>query len=296
MRFIFIVILVSNTIGFSQNTFFNNEVTTKNLQKDVIVQGSQTVCSQSNPSNGYENGVQFDVGSGYICTNDIIVASGEDLTLNQITFNRISGVPTSSDFAEISIYNDNEGLPGILLSSQIVIATTQLNTGCCFGFIVVIETYDITPVVLTGNLTSETTYWVAIQTTTNDGTPAYWEDTSATSIGNFVAFNDGSGWETIPSYDGVYSFNGDCSPILAIDIPEGFIESVIVYPTPVTTNLNLQSQNPIKSVQVFNLLGEVIFVKEENTAQIDFSNYTKGIYFVKVETDKGFVVKRVIKE
>lgn len=450
MRFIFIILLASYTIGFSQNTFNINEVTTKNLQKDIIEQDFQTVCSQINPSNSFENGVGFDIGSGYTCANDIIVAAGEDVTLNQIIFTRFSLPGVTIDFAEISIYNDNEGLPGIMLSTQIVVATTQMYTGACFGFDLIIETYDITPVLLTGNLTTETTYWVAIQVTTDDGSGAYWEDTSATTIGNLVAFNDGSGWETVPTYDGVYTFAGDCEPITnisedfnsglppnwysvintgdcdwqnGVDLPIGddfitpgiffddhncgenadpsnvsiytevynleeassatinydiafqeegnqtftvevfdgsiwqeiafyeddlipniqtesidvsayvnanfqvrwvyddnggemgwhggidnffidyfldtndnLIESVSFYPNPVNSILNIEIQEQITGIQVFNLLGEVIFAKEENTDQIDFSNYSKGIYFVKVETDKGFVVKKVIKQ
>jgi len=74
------------------------------------------------------------------------------------------------------------------------------------------------------------------------------------------------------------------------------VSEISLYPNPVKTFLNLESQNSIKRVQVFNLLGEQIFKVEGDINKIDFSNYTKGIYFVKIKTVNRFQVKKVIKE
>lgn len=293
MRVIFLLLFISSTISFSQNTFYKNGVKTKNFQNNITGQNLQATCSQSILSNYFENGVGFDVGRDYKCANDIMVTAGEDLILNQIIFVSMIGVGVVIDFAEISIYSDNEGLPDALLSSQTVIATTQYYNPFTFGFSLVTGTYDITPVVLAGDLITETTYWVVIQVTTDDGSIAFWEDTSSSFIGNFVAFNEGTDWESLPAFDGVYFFNGDCEPILNID--DNFIGNIFVYPNPVNSILHIETQEQVKRVQVFNLLGKEVFTKEKNTKLLDFSNYTKGIYFIRIETGNGIQIEKIIK-
>lgn len=72
--------------------------------------------------------------------------------------------------------------------------------------------------------------------------------------------------------------------------------NITLYPNPVNTFLNLESQNSIKRIQVFNLLGEQLIVIDGNTDNLDFSNLLIGIYFIKIETGNGFVFKKIIKE
>ena len=67
-----------------------------------------------------------------------------------------------------------------------------------------------------------------------------------------------------------------------------------VYPNPTKGVVKIEAEN-IKNVSVFNSLGQIIF---ENAAsgdafEYDFSGNETGVYFIKVETEKGVETKRV---
>lgn len=70
---------------------------------------------------------------------------------------------------------------------------------------------------------------------------------------------------------------------------------VQLYPNPVTNILNIDISNSLefKNIKIFTVLGKLI--KEEATKSIDFSPFSKGIYLIKITTDKGTVIKKVIK-
>jgi len=78
--------------------------------------------------------------------------------------------------------------------------------------------------------------------------------------------------------------------------------SLILYPNPARGILNLEVKNMDKedlSIEIVNLNGQVIFSKQfNNTGQlvnkIDVSNYSKGIYFVKVQNAKEIKVGKII--
>jgi spore coat protein CotH len=73
--------------------------------------------------------------------------------------------------------------------------------------------------------------------------------------------------------------------------------SVRFYPNPIQSTLNIESSvTPIQSLKVSSILGQVFLNKESiNTTktEIDFSNFSKGIYFITVNNSK---VVKVIKE
>jgi len=89
-------------------------------------------------------------------------------------------------------------------------------------------------------------------------------------------------------------FSEDCSLLETNDIES--VSEIILYPNPVNTVLNLVSQYPIKSIQVFNILGNLVFDNYESLNQIDFSNYTSGLYFIEIETEHGTMIKKIVKQ
>jgi hypothetical protein len=69
----------------------------------------------------------------------------------------------------------------------------------------------------------------------------------------------------------------------------------IIYPNPATGTVHLQTNNQnIKSIKLYNSIGE--FVKEYFSNDFSVSNLAKGIYFIRVETDKSIVANKLIKE
>ncbi|WP_313807536.1 T9SS type A sorting domain-containing protein [Flavobacterium sp.] len=70
------------------------------------------------------------------------------------------------------------------------------------------------------------------------------------------------------------------------------------YPNPVRDVLNLSYSTEISSVEVFNMLGQKVMVKELNVAQgqVDMSNLTSGNYMVKVTAEGQTKTIKVVKQ
>jgi len=69
----------------------------------------------------------------------------------------------------------------------------------------------------------------------------------------------------------------------------------LVYPNPARDIVNVKVSFAIKSIQVLNSVGQVVFIDNVNDRfyQFKVSAFEKGIYFIKIETDEG---KHLIKK
>lgn len=75
-------------------------------------------------------------------------------------------------------------------------------------------------------------------------------------------------------------------------------QSIKVYPNPSADVVNVQSQNEINIIELYDLQGRLLQINQINTvsAQLDLTGRQSGIYFVKITTDKGSKVEKLIKE
>ncbi len=71
--------------------------------------------------------------------------------------------------------------------------------------------------------------------------------------------------------------------------------NIKVYPNPVVGQLNIKTDETIKSVQVYSLDGKLLKTIKGNATMVDFKNYPKGSYLVKIETNKSTTSQKVIK-
>jgi len=85
----------------------------------------------------------------------------------------------------------------------------------------------------------------------------------------------------------------DC--ILSVSNNELTVE-IALYPNPVSEKLQIRvtEGTVFEKATVHSILGEELFFTSEET--VDFSQFTVGIYFVKVTTNRGSVTKKVVKE
>jgi beta-glucanase (GH16 family) len=90
------------------------------------------------------------------------------------------------------------------------------------------------------------------------------------------------------------------------DYPDGIKESMIIkniiniFPNPASTQLTIEAAQLTKesNLTILNLSGQELIrqqIKDIKT-QIDISNLTSGIYFVKLITDKTVEVRKILKE
>jgi hypothetical protein len=73
---------------------------------------------------------------------------------------------------------------------------------------------------------------------------------------------------------------------------------ISIYPNPVTHFLNIQANEPMSGIKIFDASGKLIYdlKQKSNTLNTDWSKFSNGIYFVVIYTEKGFTTKKVIKQ
>lgn len=71
---------------------------------------------------------------------------------------------------------------------------------------------------------------------------------------------------------------------------------VSLYPNPTSGMLNIETTSKAMTVEVFNAIGEVVTYQQVNagTTKVDLSGKENGVYFVKVTTAEGSVMKKVV--
>lgn len=71
--------------------------------------------------------------------------------------------------------------------------------------------------------------------------------------------------------------------------------NIRLYPNPVVDQLNIKTDDIIRSVQIYTLDGKLLKTIQGNATVVDFKNYPKGSYLLKIETDKSVTSQKVIK-
>lgn len=73
-----------------------------------------------------------------------------------------------------------------------------------------------------------------------------------------------------------------------------------VYPNPTNGLVSIDLKSEVKSINVVNLLGEVIYVENIQdtnlSRKVDLSNYSSGVYLVNISDDKGTSTYKILLE
>ncbi|WP_417612493.1 T9SS type A sorting domain-containing protein [Owenweeksia hongkongensis] len=69
-----------------------------------------------------------------------------------------------------------------------------------------------------------------------------------------------------------------------------------VFPNPTSSKVSIQVQGDLKRVQVLNVSGNILQNVKGPKDEVDLSALAKGIYFLKIETEGGIVLRKVMKE
>ncbi|HOD09325.1 MAG TPA: leucine-rich repeat domain-containing protein [Flavobacterium sp.] len=75
-------------------------------------------------------------------------------------------------------------------------------------------------------------------------------------------------------------------------------QTIAIYPNPTKGNINITSQSTLKSIELFDVQGRLMetHILDEMNTTIDITNKAKGIYFLKITSDNGTKVEKIIKE
>ena len=74
-------------------------------------------------------------------------------------------------------------------------------------------------------------------------------------------------------------------------------KSIKVYPNPTSFDVNIEADSTIQNIQLFDVYGRLLqtVLQESLTSTIDLSQRATGIYFMKVTTNKGEKVEKIVK-
>jgi len=85
--------------------------------------------------------------------------------------------------------------------------------------------------------------------------------------------------------------------VIEVGIEDVEFIAINVYPNPTSGELRIESGEwKIKNFEIFDLCGRIQNVKFSTEGRLDISHLSAGIYFVKISTEAGKVVKKVLKE
>lgn len=85
--------------------------------------------------------------------------------------------------------------------------------------------------------------------------------------------------------------------VLSNSIPTKDV-AISLYPNPTSSLVNIKAENTIKSTELYDVQGRLIQINKEDSNEVvlDISSYNSGIYFIKVTTDVGSQIKKIVKE
>ena len=72
-------------------------------------------------------------------------------------------------------------------------------------------------------------------------------------------------------------------------------KSFLIYPNPVKDVLNIEADERIEEISIYNLTGALIYENALINNNINVSDLTEGVYIIKVKTETSVLIKRFIK-
>ncbi|MDR1113268.1 MAG: T9SS type A sorting domain-containing protein, partial [Bacteroidales bacterium] len=84
----------------------------------------------------------------------------------------------------------------------------------------------------------------------------------------------------------------NCSAISINDIE---YVNFTIYPNPITETLIIQTDVAVERVEIYNALGQLV-QSESNNKRVNVSQLSTGLYTVKVTTDAGVKVQKIVKK
>ena len=71
-----------------------------------------------------------------------------------------------------------------------------------------------------------------------------------------------------------------------------------IHPNPTNSLINIYVNDTIsiQSVSIYNSIGTLVFETSSNLKKINIENFTHGVYLLKIDTNEGSIVKKIIKK
>lgn len=76
------------------------------------------------------------------------------------------------------------------------------------------------------------------------------------------------------------------------------LTKIAIYPNPFNEFINIEANNKVKSIEVKNIIGQIIYSANTTNSfiRINMINFESGVYLLNIKTDKEVITKKLIKE
>ena len=241
-----------------------NELTTG--CKNTVIPNSVTAIGD-NAFKGITGMTSIEIPNSVVSFGDNAFAFCFDLTGDLV-------IPNSVETIGESAFFQCEGLDGKLVIGESVSYIGDMAFRKC-SHVSEAVSLAITPPVLGNDLGGMAFAEFGIQTLT-------------VPCGCIEAYQNSQWYDPI-GLNGFYEFIEDCTVVSETDAV-----NTAVYPNPTYGKVRIEAES-IQSISIFNMLGERVFEGSANgdIFDYDFSHQTAGMYFIKVETEKGIETMKV---
>jgi len=296
----------------------------------VLYNGSNWAVYNEDDTIPMINGAAFNIyitGSGANAYTHIATAAnqGANVAYTIIDDASVNGDPNaiivlSNYYSPNSVYNSGYyGLYYNTTNSKWVIFNEEINaipTDAAFNVVLAPSGTAVEAIQHQATAANTTQYWTAINNPLLNGHPDAkfvfthnWGAGGDTS--NILVTNTQSIWYE-ESTERWRIFNDDISNMAVnvkfnilvmstnttADIVDNELLSFSIFPNPVKDVLNVQSQETISKVAIYNLIGQevIVLIPNSSNLEIDLSGLDAGIYVIKVLSNNKEMNKRFIKK
>ncbi len=122
---------------------------------------------------------------------------------------------------------------------------------------------------------------------------------------NFAVINGANNQSFIPSINGNYAVevtqNVCIDTSACINIALGMGDNnenskSVLFPNPANNTLYFDGLSNTATAEIYDISGKLLLRKQLNENQLDIRNLAKGLYFIKLSTEEGSVVRKFVKE
>jgi Leucine-rich repeat (LRR) protein len=99
------------------------------------------------------------------------------------------------------------------------------------------------------------------------------------------------GWEI----DATASYSTDCPTSLGVD-DEILAEGLKLYPNPVSDILSVESKLALKKIEIYSILGQKVKDINSDFNSISTKHLSRGIFLIKIYSEKGIAIRKLIKQ
>jgi hypothetical protein len=74
-------------------------------------------------------------------------------------------------------------------------------------------------------------------------------------------------------------------------------QSIIIFPNPANDRINIEN-NEASTLEIINMQGQIVDTKSltEKVNNLDLSNLVSGVYTLRIKTDRGIAIRKLIKQ